>query len=121
MKTPQAFGQYFKDLRVKQGLTLRQFCLSNGFDPGNISKLERGILTPHSKDKLSEYATALGLKEGSDAWIEFFDLAAVAGGMLSHITSEALIKRVPLLFRTLDNKDLDESKLDKLIELIKKS
>ncbi len=40
------FGEYFKKKRLEIGKTLRQFCLENGLDPGNISKIERGILRP---------------------------------------------------------------------------
>ncbi|MBI2457639.1 MAG: helix-turn-helix transcriptional regulator [candidate division NC10 bacterium] len=57
-------------------MTLRQFCEGHGYDPGNISKLERGLLPPpESKEKLTEYAKALKIRRGSDAWYQFFDLA----------------------------------------------
>lgn len=124
MKTPRPFGEMFRDLREKRRINLRQFCLSNGFDPGNISKIERGIFhAPHSDEKLREYAKALQIEEGSDEWIEFFDAAALSNGTLGipKITNEALINRLPVLFRTLDNKELTEEKLDSLIELIKRS
>jgi len=60
-----AFGPYFKDLRIRRKLTLRQFCLEHGYDPGNISKLERGLLPPPDSDaKLTEYAKALKVRRG---------------------------------------------------------
>ncbi len=122
MDPKRNFAEFFKEKRIGLGLTLRQFCLKNKFDPGNISKLERGIFAaPQSEEKLEEYAKALGLKKGSDDWIEFFDLAAVSNRNLDTIklSNEALIERLPILFRTLDNKELTEEKLDKIIELIK--
>ncbi len=118
------FAEFFKEKRISRGLTLRQFCQKNGFDPGNISKLERGVfMAPQSEEKLEEYAKALGLKKGSDEWIEFFDLAAVSNRNLDMIklNNEKLIERLPLLFRTLDNKDLTDEKLDQIIELIKQA
>jgi transcriptional regulator with XRE-family HTH domain len=70
------FGEYFKKKRLGIGKTLRQFCLENGLDPGNISKIERGILRPpQSREKLAHYAKCLGITEGSDEWLEFFDVA----------------------------------------------
>ena len=35
--------------------------------------------------------------------------------------NEDLIQRLPVLFRTLDNKELTEEKLDQIIELIKRA
>ena len=71
------FAACFKQHRIKAGLTLRAFCLEHGFDPGNISKLERGRMPPpKAQEKLTEYATALKIVPGSDEWYEFFDLAA---------------------------------------------
>ena len=74
-----AFGEYFRGLRARLNMPLRQFCIANGYDPGNISRLERGLLAPPTADeKLRDYARALKIKKGSDEWITFFDLAAVA-------------------------------------------
>lgn len=117
------FGEYFKKLRLKSKVTLRQFCVDNGFDPGNISKLERGLmLPPRSEEKLDHYAAALGIKKGSDEYIEFLDLAASAHMTLSikEITDQQLIEKLPVLFRTVDNKDLTPEKLERIIKLIEK-
>jgi transcriptional regulator with XRE-family HTH domain len=58
------FGEHFRQLREKTGLSLRSFCLAHGFDPGNISRLERGaFLPPESPEKLREYAKALKLRK----------------------------------------------------------
>ncbi len=118
------FAEFFKEKRIGLGLTLRQFCQKNGFDPGNISKMERDVFSaPQSEEKLREYSKALGLKKGSDEWIEFFDRAAVSSRNLDmmKLNNENLIEKLPLLFRTLDNKELTEEKLDQIIELIKQA
>ena len=117
------FGSYFKELRIKQRLTLRQFCETSGFDPGNISKLERGLLPPpQSKEKLEQYAQALGLRKGSSAWYEFFDLAAASRGHIPEgiLADDKLVKKLPVLFRTLRGEKVPEKKLDELIETIRK-
>ena len=62
-----AFGAFFKELRIKQEMTLRQFCDAHGYDAGNISKLERGLLSPpESEEKLTDYARALKIRRGPD-------------------------------------------------------
>lgn len=116
------FGELFKALRIKRGLTLRQFCEQFELDPGNLSKLERGLLpAPHSDEKLKGYAKALGLKPGADEYLEFFDLAAASNRnfTIKNINDQELLNRLPVLFRTLDKKDLTEEKLERIIKLIK--
>jgi transcriptional regulator with XRE-family HTH domain len=118
-----AFGEYFRELRARLNMPLRQFCIANGYDAGNISKLERGLLPPPSEEKLGDYAHALRIKKGSDEWINFFDLAAVARREIpADIMADAqLVKRLPLVFRTLRGQKVDERNLDALVEKIKKA
>lgn len=119
-----SFGEFFKQQRVMRGTTLRDFCLENGFDPGNISKLERGHLrAPQNQDKLEEYAKALGLKRNSEEWVQFFDLAAADSGTMPQdlMADKNVVERLPAFFRTLRNKKLTAEKLDALIERLKQS
>lgn len=119
------FGEFFKKMRhEKSGLSLRQFCLKYELDPGNISKIERGISAPPSSHKILEkYAVSLGIEEGHDEWYEFFDLAASCSGKLPPdvMSNEQLVEKLPLLFRTIRGQKLDSRKLDELAELIRKS
>jgi transcriptional regulator with XRE-family HTH domain len=118
------FASFFKEMRVKKGKTLRQFCLENNLDPGNISKLERGVLPPpESSEKLASYARALGIVEGSDEWYEFFDLATVARGQVpaAIMSNEQLVARLPIVFRTLEGKRVTPEQVDDLIALIRKN
>jgi len=62
MKMYTNFGDFFSAKRKVLRKTLREFCRENGFDAGNISKLERGILPPpQSKEKRLQYASAINL------------------------------------------------------------
>lgn len=115
------FGEYFRALRAKQNMPLRQFCLENGYDPGNISKLERAVLPPPtSPEKLEDYAHALRLKPGSEEWITFMDLAAVARRHIPEdiMADENLVRRLPLVFRTLRGQKVDDN-LDALLNKIR--
>jgi transcriptional regulator with XRE-family HTH domain len=110
------FGEYFKKKRLGIGKTLRQFCLENGLDPGNISKIERGILRPpQSRDKLVHYAKCLGIIEGSDEWLEFFDVARTDAGRIPDdlLADRNIVAKLPLVFRTLKGQKLTEEQLEK--------
>ena len=117
------FGEFFKKKRIEIGMTLRQFCLDNNLDPGNMSKIERGILTPpQTKEKLEHYAKCLCIKEGSDDWLEFFDRAHASSGRIpEEILSDAeTVAKLPLVFRTLRGQKLNKEQLDKLVEELNK-
>lgn len=123
MAAGRSFGEFFKEKRIALSLTLRQFCEKCSLDAGNISKMERGILPPpKSEELLKKYAKLLNLKEGTDDWYLFFDLAAAETGRLpKELMEKDILKRMPLLFRTLRGKKLTKEKLDKLIRIIKES
>jgi transcriptional regulator with XRE-family HTH domain len=123
--SPKAmFGEYFKTKRIEKRMTLRDFCKKFGLDPGNISKLERGLLPPPtSREKLEAYASFLGLKKGSDDWMEFFDRAAACRGELPKdiLDDSEVVKNLPVIFRTIRGKKVSAKLLEELIEKIRES
>jgi transcriptional regulator with XRE-family HTH domain len=122
MAARMTFGAYFKDRRISLGVTLREFCLKNKLDPGNISKLERGVLgAPQAREKLEEYARALRLKKGDAAWHEFFDLACAEQGRIpdEFMTDKELVSKLPLFFRTIRGSKASGKQLDKLVEKLR--
>jgi transcriptional regulator with XRE-family HTH domain len=117
------FGDYFKKKRLRIGKTLRQFCLENGLDPGNISKIERGILPPpQSREKLTHYAKCLRIVEGSDEWLEFFDIARTDAGRIPDelLADKNIVAKLPLVFRTLKGQKLTEEQLEKFARALEK-
>ncbi len=124
MLNKQTFGDFFKEKRITLKKTLRQFCAENKLDPGNISKLERGLmLPPQGSDKLEEYAQYLQIKKGTDDWYTFFDLAHIESGRIPEelLNDANVASRLPILFRTLRGKKISEKKLDELVEMIRKA
>lgn len=118
------FGDLLRRLRKDRRVTLRAFCLTHGFDPGNLSRLERGLYpAPQSQELLEKYARAFDIEPGTDGWIEFFDTAAASRGQIPvDLLSDAeLVARLPVLFRTLRGKPTPPEKLDELIEIIRRS
>jgi transcriptional regulator with XRE-family HTH domain len=116
------FGELLKQLRIKSGKSLRDFCVENGFDPGNYSRLERGLSAPPHEAKIAEYARALGIEVGSDVYINLLDRAFADRGELPRdlLLDEQLVAELPVLFRTLRGKPVEEEKMNKLIELMRK-
>ncbi len=122
MKTLTGFGEFFKAKRQAIGLTLREFCLKHKLDPGNLSRLERGLLPPPQDRKLLEqYATSLAIKTGSGDWYTFFDLAAASKGRIPDdiLQDEEAVAKLPLVFRTLRGKRLTEKQLDELVKKVR--
>ena len=118
------FGDLLRRLRTERKVTLRAFCLENGFDPGNFSRLERGLYpAPKSQHLLEKYAKAFGLEPGTDGWLEFFDAAAVSKGQLPPdlLTDAELVEKLPVLFRTLRGKPVPSEELDELVDVIRRS
>ncbi len=118
------FGEFFKAKRKELGKTLRTFAMENGIDPGNLSKLERGILPPpQSREKLEEYAGLLNIQEGTDDWYTFFDLAATEAGRIPDdiYSDKRVLERLPLFFRSVRGNKLTDEQFKKLIELIRKN
>lgn len=124
MGATSAFGDMFKKRRLALGLTLREFCRMTGLDPGNVSKLERGKLSPPTDpDRLTEYADWLKIPVDGEERREFFDLAAACAGRIPEdiLSDEELVKKLPLVFRTCRGGKLTDKQLDALAEKIRKS
>lgn len=123
MDTKTSFGTFFKNKRKDLGQSLREFCRLNGFDPGNISKIERGLLPPPQGEAARlKYAKALGIDRGGDEWLEFCDYAAAGSGMLPSdlAQDEEVLKHLPVLFRTIRDSKLSEEELERLIEIVRR-
>lgn len=113
-----AFAACVKAMRMKLGVSLREFCLERKLDPGNISRLERGLTPPpQSREKLEELAGHLGLKEGSEERRQLFDLAAAESGRIPDdvLSDKELVAKLPILFRTLRGEKVPEDKLNDLL------
>jgi len=116
------FGEFIKQIRARQRLGLREFCLENGHDPSNWSKIEREVLPPpRDEDTLRTWAKHLGLKEGSEDWLKFFDYAAVDSGRIPDyvLKDEELVEKLPAFFRTLSGKKPSDEELANLIKLLR--
>jgi len=118
------FGEMLKKYRLAAGLSLRDFCETNGYDAGNYSKLERGKFAPPDHSKVESYAVALGLSQGGDEWISLFDSAAAERGRIPNdiMSDSELVEKLPVFFRTLrSEKQTGNIDLDSLADVVRKN
>jgi len=119
-----SFGDLVKELRIAQKKTLRQFCIEQGLDPSNWSKIERGV-NPPPKDEttLARWARHLGVEPATKAWQDFMDQADISRGQIPQdvMSDEKLLAKLPVFFRTVRGAELSETQLDSLIEKIRKA
>ena len=118
------FGPYLKQLRLEKRITLREFCRKAGADPGNVSRIERGVWPPpQDRDILDRYAKALELKEASSESYRFYDFAAADCGIVPRDIMEdaEVVKVLPVLFRTLRREKPTEETLNRLVEKLRRS
>jgi len=124
MDAPAVFGEWLKAQRSRKRLTLRVFAKKAGLDPGNLSRYERGVVPPPQDEAVLErIGRALGLKPGSAPWSEMVHLSAIGARRIPPDVAEdaALLKALPILFRTLKGKNLTEEELIRLARRIQES
>ena len=120
----EEFGSYLRSLRLKAGYGLRRFAAQVGYQPSNLSNLERGKLPPpRDPQVLEELADALSLAEGSAEREKFFDLAREALDVPLPADVERYArsrKAVTVLLRAARDKHLTDEDLYALLEHINK-
>ena len=113
-----SFGSFIRDLREKQGMTLRRFCREHGHDPSNFSKIERGSLPPpRDGDTLAQLAGQLGIDRDSGTWTDFMIEASVSRGEIppAIMGDEELRAALPALFGAMAGTGLTAEQLAELV------
>ncbi|MCL5733114.1 MAG: transcriptional regulator [Patescibacteria group bacterium] len=120
-KNSKRFGERLKKLRVESNLSLREMSKLTGYDPSNLSKIERGRISPPSDEKiLNNWAKILGIGKSRLKLREFTDEAQVAQGIIpGDILEGNKADYFPAFFRTIRNRKPSKEELDRLIELIR--
>jgi transcriptional regulator with XRE-family HTH domain len=116
----EIFGDFVKKMRIRNLLTLREFCRQADVDPSNWSKIERGLFpSPKSKQVLQGIASILNLKEGSEEYNILFDLAAISYIPPDLINDKTVLEKLPVFFRTLRGEKPTRKELEELIRILK--
>lgn len=123
-KDTETFGGLLKKLRLEEAdIGLRAFADLIDMKPSNLSNIERDrTLPPASREAIENICNALGLDKVDTRRTQLFDLAAKTKNRIPADVAHAVKEQpgIPVLVRTVANKQLSEQKLRKLAEYIKK-
>jgi transcriptional regulator with XRE-family HTH domain len=117
------FGDLVRGRRAELRLSLRDFAMRADVDAGNLSKLERGRLNPpQDAAVLDRICVALEWDPQGNPAQELRDIAAVENGRIPEdlLNDEEVLSRMPLLLRTVHNRQLDHEEIEKLIDVIRR-
>lgn len=120
------FHEFIKFRRQELGYSLRDFCRKFNEDPGNWSKMERGLLlAPQKQERLRQIASHLEIQEDSKEWQIFMDTALISKGVLMPSDNvkgdENFIRKLPVFFAELRKHKKPTELLDELLKIIKDS
>ena len=116
-RASETFGQYLKKLRLAAGYGLRRFAALIEMKASNLCDIEHNRRAMPN-EYLEPVAEALGLTQGSKEWDKFFDLARKANELPADVQHVAKRRFVPALLRTIDNVQLTDDDIKKLIDEI---
>jgi len=116
-QTKETFGKYLKQLRLTAGYGLRRFAAMIEMKASNLCDIEHGRRAM-PKEYVETAAEALGLAKGTPEWDKFFDLAREADSLPADIQRVVRRNFVPALLRTIDNVQLSDKDIKKLIDEI---
>ena len=118
---PNEFGDLLQRRRAELRLSLRECALRADIDPGNLSRIERGrVPPPQDPEILARLIEAVELAGTPEAQA-LMDTAAMQTGRIPRdiLSNEEVMSALPVLLRTVNNKQLDGAHVEKLINLIK--
>ncbi len=100
-----SFGHVLSNKRSELKIGLRKLAEKVGFDPGNLSKIERNLLPPPKEmNILSKLAIELGMGKGSNEYHTFIDRAYLTQGSIPpDLSKSILFYNLLSYFRTIRN------------------
>jgi transcriptional regulator with XRE-family HTH domain len=116
------FGDFVKSTRLQNNIIARDAASNAGMLPSNFSKMEHGALRPPmDPEKQKRLAVSIGIALGSDEASRFFDLAGSATASIPADLADIISREeaLPLLLRTIGNKRLGQSEIERLVSLVR--
>jgi transcriptional regulator with XRE-family HTH domain len=110
-----SFGFYLKKLRLKAGFGLRRFASLIEMKASNLCDIEHNRRSI-PKEYLEPIAEALGLEKESAEWNRLFELSRKADELPADVEKIVRRKFVPALLRTIDNVQLTDDDIKRLID-----
>ena len=116
----QKFGVMLREMRAKNAITLRELSMVSDVDLGYLSRLERGSVPPPQKNELLE-SIITGVRATQEEAQSLRDQADQDNKAFPRDIADRMkeMEGVPLLLRTVANKELSKEELEKITEYIK--
>ena len=118
----QSFGSFIRERRIENGTTLRSFCKVVGLDTAYVSRLENDLIpAPQAKERLDQFAAALGIPESGPERQEMFDLASASRRSIPSdidLSSPRALELLPAFYRTLRNQSISEEEAQQLLRML---
>ena len=117
------FGDYVKERRLDLEIGLREFAARIGVEASNYSKIERGLKTAPTGDRLLPYVSALELEVGGSEHRLLEDMAHVANGEIPTrlLTDERLAEKLPLLFNGMASGAFSDEQIDEILATVREA
>jgi transcriptional regulator with XRE-family HTH domain len=117
------FGDYVKARRLDLEIGLREFAERIGVEASNYSKIERGLKSAPTGDRLIPYVKALEFEVGSKEHKLMDDMAHVANGHIptTMLSDERLAGKLPLLFNGIANGAFSEEQIDEILATVREA
>lgn len=118
----KTFGEYFTQIRISAGLSLRKFCdemKDKGFNlnSGNWSRTERGLTSPPT-EKIFYSAVVKIFNLPEDEATTLHSIAKATKILPKELQSTELMEHMPVMLRKIDNGKLTDEEADRLIKWI---
>jgi len=113
------FGDYLREIRLRAGYGLRRFAALIEMPASNLCDIEHGR-RQMPREKLDIAAEALGIENNTIERNQFYDLASKNEELPADVQRIARRRFFPALLRTIDNSQLTDKDIEKLIAEIQR-
>ena len=113
-----SFGEKIRTLRADSGISLREFCVKMGVDPGNWSRIERDLANPPTDQKFFNKLQKI-LKFSEKTKIELVAQAKTTVITPKEFKESGLMEHLPVMLRKANGDELKADEIESLIKWIR--
>ena len=114
----KVFGDEFIELRISTGFSLRKFCKKMNLDPGNWSRVERGVSKPPLEEEFYDKVKNI-FNITSSKKEELISMAKTIRILPKELQETELMKHMPVMLRKVDGQPLKNNEIQGLVDWIK--
>ena len=113
----KVFGDEFIELRTSAGFSLRKFCKKMNLDPGNWSRVERGVSKPPlEKEFYNRIENIFNISSSKKE--ELISMAKAIRIIPKELQETELMEHMPVMLRKIDGQPLKNDEIEGLVNWI---